>query len=102
MLWRRSAFAISRCPRRRAESGTRYRAPRRTDHSAISTSGALRRSALRAAPYGWIAWLCCCAFAATNGLYAADQLPVPEPTHHIVDEAGALTEAEREEIAARL
>src|SRR5215210_5875045 len=102
MRWRRSASAISRCLRRRAASGVRYRVRGRTDHPAISPSVALRRSALHAAPYRWIAWLCWCAFAATNGVYAADQHPIPEATRLIVDEAGALTEAEREEIAGRL
>jgi uncharacterized protein len=41
-------------------------------------------------------------FAATNAVYAADQHPIPEPTRLLVDEVGALTDAEREDIAARL
>jgi uncharacterized protein len=46
--------------------------------------------------------LCFCGFAATNVVYAADQHPIPEPTSLLVDEVGALTDAEREDIAARL
>ena len=57
---------------------------------------------MRAARYGWIAWFCLCAFVATDGLRAADQHPVPEPTALLVDEVGALTDAEREALAARL
>jgi uncharacterized protein len=57
---------------------------------------------LRAARYGWIAWLCLCVFAATNGVYAADRHPIPEPTSLLVDEVGALTDAERQHIAVRL
>ena len=57
---------------------------------------------MRAARYGWIAWLCLCVFAAMNGVCAADQHPIPEPTGLLVDQVGALTDAEREAIAARL
>ncbi|MGZ5124620.1 MAG: TPM domain-containing protein [Burkholderiales bacterium] len=56
---------------------------------------------MRAARYGWIAWFCFCVFAATNGVYAGEH-SIPEPTRLLVDEAGALTDAERENIAARL
>ncbi|MDB5921741.1 MAG: putative lipoprotein [Betaproteobacteria bacterium] len=57
---------------------------------------------MRAARYVWIAWLCLCVFTAMNGVCAADQHPIPEPTGLLVDQVGALTDAEREAIAARL
>jgi uncharacterized protein len=56
---------------------------------------------LRAARYRWIAWFCFCVFAAADGVYAGEHR-IPEPTRLLVDEAGALTDAEREDIAARL
>ena len=46
--------------------------------------------------------MCFSVFAATDAVHAADRHPVPEPTSLLVDEAGALTDDERNDLAARL
>lgn len=47
-------------------------------------------------------WLCFCAFAATGVACAAAPAPIPEATSLLVDQAGVLSEGEREALAARL
>lgn len=51
---------------------------------------------------GWTAWLCFCLFAAAGFVSAAAPYPIPEATSLLVDQVGALNDAEREALAARL
>ena len=59
-------------------------------------------SAMRAALCVFVAWLSLDAFAATDSVQGLRTQPIPEPTALLVDEAGALTQTERETMVARL